>query len=245
MPCMNTHPLVQVLRRIDEAQAGQRLPVVVFDLDSTLFATAGRNKKILTDFADENRDREGLAALISTIEHSDLGWDIRAPLRARGVSDNELLSALFNYWKERFFTDEYVVHDFPNAGAVDYVRTVHEAGALVYYLTGRHVNGMSLGTVQSLTNHRFPYWRGRAILHLKPTFTMDDALYKQEAISDINSHGGEVIATFDNEPANCNIFQKNFPGALNFFVDTEHSPEPEPLDPALLHIPDFRHPSQG
>ena len=68
---------------------------------------------------------------------------------------------------------------------------------------------------------------------------MDDAEYKQAAIEDIRSHHGEVVATFDNEPANCNIFQAAFPDALNFFVDTEHSPDAEPLHPSLLHIKDF------
>lgn len=243
---MTYHPLLQVLRRIQAAREGERLPLVVFDLDSTLFATAGRNMHILNDFATAYRqDHDGLENLISTVEHHDLGWDIRAPLIARGVQDQDLLSSLLSFWKDRFFTDEYVVHDFPNPGAIDYVRAVHEAGALVYYLTGRHVNGMSHGTVQALTDNHFPYWRGRAILHLKPSFTMDDALYKKEAIGDINSHGGEVVATFDNEPANCNIFQSSFPNALNFFVDTEHSPEPAPLDPALIHIRDFQCPPEA
>jgi hypothetical protein len=216
----------------------------VFDLDSTLFATAGRNRVILQDFATAHQgDFAGLEELIASIAHTDLGWDIRAPLVARGVSDKALLSAVMNFWKERFFTDEYVVHDLPNPGAVDYVRQIHEAGALVYYLTGRHVDGMSVGTVHALTNSGFPYWRGRAILHLKPSFTMDDAAYKQQAISDIKSHLGEVIATFDNEPENCNIFLSSFDEALNFFLDTEHSPNPAPLDPAVLQIKDFRCPS--
>ena len=132
-----------------------------------------------------------------------------------------------------------MVFDHTNPGAVDYVRRIHEAGALVYYLTGRHVHGMSVGTIQALTQAPFPYWRGRAILHLKPTFSMDDAEYKENAIADIQSHHGEVVATFDNEPANCNIFQRAFPEAMNFFVNTEHSPNAEPLHPELLHTDDF------
>jgi len=243
---MTIHPLLQVLRRIEAAREDNVLPIVVFDLDSTLFATAGRNMVILQDFAKAHQNNfEGLDELILSVSHADLGWDIRAPLMARGVSDKALLDAVMDFWKARFFTDEYVVHDHPNPGAVDFVHQVHEAGALVYYLTGRHVQGMSVGTIQALTNSGFPYWRGRTILHLKPSFTMDDAVYKQQAIDDINSHQGAVVATFDNEPANCNIFQSSFGKALNFFVDTEHSPEPAPLNPDLIHIQDFRCPSKG
>ena len=238
---MQHQHLHTALSRVQDLHQSNRLPVVVFDLDSTLFATAGRNKVILERFAAAyGGGNSDLKTLVADISFEDLGWDIRTPLRARGVTDEGLLAALLDFWKDRFFTDEFVLFDHPNPGAVDYVRRIHEAGALVYYLTGRHIQGMSLGTVQALTQAPFPYWRGRAILHLKPNFSMDDAEYKQQAISDIRSHQGVVVATFDNEPANCNIFQRAFPDALNFFVDTEHSPDAEPLDSALISIQDFR-----
>ena len=76
------------------------------------------------------------------------------------------------------------------------------------------------------------------VFFFKPFFEMDDKQFKQSACSEIGS-AGTVIATFDNEPANCNLLADFFPGALHFWLDTITSPSPEKLDPRILHINSF------
>lgn len=230
----------RVYDKIDEVVRRDRLPIVVFDLDSTLFDTAGRNLAILREFSEAFADRHpDLADHVGAIRHADLGWSVVEPLQRRGITDKAVLDALLSFWKERFFTSEYVLHDLPAPGAVRFVTGCHARGALVYYLTGRHVGGMEVGTVQALTNAGFPYWRGRCVLHLKPSFTMPDKAYKEQAIGLIRSYHGEVVATFENEPGNANVFLQAFPDALHYLFGTVRSPDGDVPHADLVEIHDF------
>lgn len=234
-----TASLQSVLDDVSRLAGDRVLPVVVFDLDSTLFSTRPRNLRILQEFAGTQADRADLRAIVDRLTPDDFRWDVTLPLTKNGLDDPELFALLQAFWFERFFTDDYVQSDDPHNGAVAYVNAVHEAGGFVYYLTGRDVDGMAQGTVAALTEHGFPYWRGRTSLHLKPTFTMDDTRYKREAVADIRSHHGQVVATFENEPKNANMFRAAFPKAAHFLIQTEHSPDPEPLHNDIVLIDDF------
>jgi hypothetical protein len=229
--------LRQVLKRLEDWDGLGKIPVIVFDLDSTLFDTAARHYKILCEFAEG--ESQSFQKVVNDISITEFGWSVTAPLEARGANDPAVLGRLLAYWKTCFFTNEYVLADQPSKGAVSFVQEVHRLGALVYYLTGRDVPQMGVGTASALTKAGFPLWRGRTVLHLKPSFEMPDKDFKGEAIKDILSHGGEVVATFDNEPENCNLFQAAFPDALNVCFGSVHSPNSEPLDARIRSVVDF------
>src|SRR5262249_24471735 len=142
-------------------------------------------------------------------------------------------------WYKRFFTDDYLAHDRPVAGAAEYVRAVHEAGALVYYLTGRDEKGMGRGTRASLVAHQFPPEGARVILRLKPRFEEMDLVFKRRVLSELHELG-PVVAAFENEPANANLFAEHFPEAVEVFLDTIHSPEAPPLLDRIVVVKDFR-----
>ncbi len=235
------HPkLNEVLERIEATVADGELPVVVFDLDSTLFSTEPRNLRIINEFVEAHgEDFTGLGELVAELKLSDMGWGVAEPFLERGFNPPGFKKALSRFWGKRFFTSEYVVFDQPTAGSVEFVRLCHERGALVYYLTGRHVSDMGAGTVKALTQHGYPLWRGRCSLHLKPNFEMADKPFKDEAIRDIRSNQGRVVATFENEPGNANLFYDAFPGALHFLLETIHSTEAEVPYEALLRGEDF------
>ena len=241
---MGSPRLRDVLERIESAIAAGVLPLAIFDLDSTLFLTEPRNLQIFHEFAARRRTvYPELAALVDQIGPAQMGWNIRESLAHHGVQNLELLDDLHRFWRDRFFTDDYVVHDDPTAGSVEFVTACHQRGALIYYLTGRHVGGMELGTVRALRTAGFPFWRGRCTLHLKPSFEMSDHAFKDDALSDIRSYHGRVVATFENEPGNANLFLRSFPDALHFLLETIHSPEPEIPDPRLIRSADFVLPS--
>jgi hypothetical protein len=232
--------LREVLERIDREVRRERLPMVVFDLDSTLFSTGPRNLRILREFVGSALGGDArLEELVAGLEAEDMGWNVNEALKRHGVKDPALLGALRAFWRERFFTDDYCAADEPVPGAAAWVTRCHQRGALVYYLTGRHVGGMELGTVRALREHGFPFWRGRCVLHLKPSFEMPDQAFKDEALDDIRSYRSPVVATFENEPGNANLFARAFPGALHFLLETIHSPEAEAPRPELVRIPDF------
>lgn len=231
--------LRHVFDRIGQAAAAGRLPVVVFDLDSTLFDTAARHHRILREFAREHGD-PALLEGVAGIALADLGWSLTEPLKARGFDAPDLHRDLQEYWAARFFSDPYVLEDHASAGAPEFVTACYERGAFVYYLTGRHVGGMETGTLQALVSRGFPALRGRVALHLKPSFHLNDRAFKDTALEEIRSLRGEVVATFENEPGNANMFREAFPGALTFLVGSVHAPNPEPAHPDVIRIPDFR-----
>ncbi len=237
---MGSPRLQDVFTRIDAAVARGRLPVVVFDLDSTLFSTAPRNLRILQSYAEAHGERwKGLREIVGRLTPEDMGWNVHEDLQRYGVNDLELLKEVKQWWFERFFTDEWLLHDEPVPGAPQYALDCHARGALLYYLTGRHAGGMEIGTVRSLRQSGFPFWRGRCVLHLKPSFEMADRAFKDDAVADIRSYQGEVVASFENEPGNANMFLQAFPEALHFLLDTIHSPGAEAPNAQLIHTSDF------
>lgn len=237
---MGSPRLREIFARIDAAVARDRLPICIFDLDSTLFSTAPRNLAILQEFVAENeRLHPHLADVAERIGLDDMGWNVHEDLRRFGFSEPEVLARLKGFWFERFFRDEYLAHDTPVAGAAAFVHACHARGALIYYLTGRHVGGMEVGSVRSLRVHEFPFWRGRCVLHLKPSFEMNDTTFKQEAVLDVRSYHGEVVASFENEPGNANMFLRAFPDAIHVLLETIHSPGAEEGSERLLRTPDF------
>lgn len=237
---MGTSRLRDTLSRIEATSSRGALPVVVFDLDSTLFSTGPRNLRILREFAAEQGRRwPGVADAASKWTAADMGWNVAQNLIDAGERDEKLLADLRAFWLARFFTDDYVLSDEPTPGAAEFAAACHGRGALLYYLTGRHVGGMEVGTVAALRAHGFPFWRGRCVLHLKPSFEMADRAFKDDALSDIRSYRGEVVATFENEPGNANLFARAFPSADHYLLLTIHSPEAEAPREDLIRTIDF------
>ena len=56
----------------------------------------------------------------------------------------------------------------------------------------------------------------------------------------INGLCGEVVATFENEPGNANLFVEAFPDAANVLVGHTHRPDAPPPVEQVVRIPDFR-----
>jgi hypothetical protein len=243
---MGSARLVEVFARIGASLERGALPIVVFDLDSTLFSTGPRNLRILREFAASRGDLDAqVSARIDALDPGEMGWNVADDLRRLGVADARLLSQLRSFWSRRFFTDEYVLEDAPVPGAAVYVRGCHDAGALIYYLTGRHETGMGRGTARALAQHGFPLGAERSILHLKSSFEIDDSEFKSEAVADIRSHGGVVVASFENEPGNANRLARAFPDALHFWLTTMHSPDAEAPCADLIRSSDFLAPGSS
>ncbi len=229
--------LSELLDRV-HAERAQR-PVLIFDLDSTLFSTQHRNHAILQEFVTVVGAPDTLRAAAEKLQPSDMGWNVMDDLRGRGFGHEPTLARLAKFWRARFFTDDYLRHDLPLPGAVEYVNAVHHAGATVYYLTGRDEPGMGRGTRASLAAHGFPLGPERVIVRLKPSFDEADIVFKRRVLAELH-HLGPVHAAFENEPANANLFAEHFPDARIVFVETIHSPDPPPLLPQIVRVRDFR-----
>jgi beta-phosphoglucomutase-like phosphatase (HAD superfamily) len=233
----------EVLRAVLDScrpERGRGRPVVVFDLDGTLMDNRPRTCVILREFAARCRGRDdALAERLEIAQPEDLAYLLSDSLERMGAHRTELVAEMHAFWRERFFADAHLVHDVPVPGAVEFTRACYDAGALLVYLTGRDLPLMGTGTFQSLRDLGFPIGVPATELVLKPDASMPDEAFKRLAAPDM-ARVGRVVATFDNEPANCNVLLAHYPDAYVVYVDTQHMPGAPPLDPGVCIVGDFR-----
>ncbi len=214
-------------------------PVLVLDLDGTLMDNRPRTAAILRDLGEFWSDRHPAeAASLRTAAPERLAYLLSDSLRRLDVRDGPLVAEATEYWRSRFFTDDDLRHDTALAGAVGFVRACHAAGATVVYLTGRDLPMMGVGTFASLRSLGFPLGVAGVEIILKPDAQMADEAFKR-MVAPTLARVGEVVASFDNEPANCNLFLEAYAHADIVFVDTQHVPGAPPLRPGVTVVADF------
>lgn len=218
--------LADILQRAEE-MASERRPVAVFDLDGTLMDNRPRTIAIFRELADHWRPhRPSVAEQLERAHPEILDYGLVDNLRVLGIDEGH--DDAFLFWKERFFSDPYMKHDIEVPGAVAYARKLYAAGANLVYLTGRDLPGMSLGTFASLRDLGFPIGVVGTELVTKPDFDTPDAIFKKD-VAEALTRVGDVLAVFDNEPANCNTLLEAHPQCFSVFVDTLYAPDPPPL----------------
>jgi hypothetical protein len=236
-------PEARVLFQRILARCAQRSPkgppVLVLDLDGTLMDNRPRTAAILRDLAELWRDShpEAAAALAESTPEK-LAYLLSDSLRRLKVVDPVLVGEATEYWRSRFFADDDLRHDVALAGAVRFVRTAHANGATVVYLTGRDLPMMGLGTFASLRTLGFPIGVAGVEIILKPDAQMADEAFKR-MVAPTLARVGEVVASFDNEPANCNLFKEAYPESDIVFVDTQHVPGAPALRSDVAIVADF------
>ncbi len=220
----------------ERARSGRRASAV-FDLDGTLLDNRPRVAVILRELGEHWRTRHpAAAARLSDVRLDEIVYDTGENLERLGVDDPALRAEGVAFWKERFFTDHYIRHDDPLPGAVDFVTRLYRSGANIVYLTGRDLPNMALGTFASLRDRGFPIGQVGTTLVTKPDFETPDATFKREVAASLR-RAGEVLAVFDNEPANCNLLLEAHPETVAVCVDSHHAPNPPPLH-ADVHVID-------
>lgn len=222
---------------VAQAAKNDRAPVAVFDLDGTLFDNGPRTWQILVDFA-EHEGNADLRRALDAARRTRLPYLLQETLTALSVADADVTERAHKFWADRFFTDAHQAHDLPIAGALALVRALYEAGTTIVYLSGRDVPNMLIGVCESLRTHGFPVGLARTSVVLKPSFHDEDLAFKKSALSFIDSLG-VVVASYDNEPANCNAFCERWPDALHVFVATQHAPNPPPLHKDVVVVDDL------
>jgi hypothetical protein len=218
---------------------GERAKVLVFDLDGTLMDNRPRVAAILRELAEQWRvDHPDAASRASRATQEEIVYGFVDNLKRLGVDDPTLHEDGLAFWKERFFRDPHVRHDIAIPGAVEFVRACYEQGATLVYLTGRDLPNMALGSFASLRDLGFPIGRVGTELVTKPTFEMPDSEFKRSVAPDL-ARLGEVVAVFDNEAANNNLFLESHPEAVSVYLDTQHAPNPPPLDERVAVVDTF------
>ncbi len=250
----------EILRRIVTLAHEVAAPVIVMDIDDTIYDVRMREVQVGRAFAKEYD-----MPVIATMRPEYVrGWDKRQLLAACGVAP-EWLDAHFEtymqFWKSHFFSNEFVQYDTPFPYAAAYLQQLHAAGAFIVYITGRD-DGMRAGTIAALTRDGFPLPDDRTLLICKDTsntaiWSADNAEHDRIAAtrqadaefkSRARAHAqqlGSVIASFDNEPVNVNDNFKTFHdparGGIGFAVQLNTQvAHAEPLVAGAVVIDGFR-----
>lgn len=234
------HQIVERTRELlDQGQRG----LVVFDLDSTLFDVGPRLERILYEFAEIPENQRRFPEQIQhfrniRVERGD--WGIKQALIRAGLDGHhpEFQEKVRDFWREKFFSNEYLVFDKPYPGAVEYVQSLSQAGAEIVYLTGRDVHRMGEGSRQTLLHWNFPLDNQRSHLVLKPHQSMKDSLFKRDWLAQVNSEKFKEIWFFENEPVNIHLVLESLPHVQVIFFDSTHSGQAERPEniPAIMHF---------
>lgn len=229
-----------VLHRTTELASAGAIPIVVFDLDGTLFDNRPRTRAILLEYAEDVANEfPEVADRLAPVTVEGIGYLLSETLRECGLTHADVVRDITHFWRDRFYADEYLEHDLPIVGAPEYVNACYESGAAIVYLAGRDIPGMLPGTVQSLRDHGFPIARAGVEVVLKPDATLPDDAFKRTALPTLH-RVGDVIALFDNEPAACNAALEEYPDAIVTLLETQKVPgAPEPQR-GIHHATDFR-----
>jgi hypothetical protein len=197
---------------------------VVLDLDDTLFDTASRSLRIVRDFA-RGKVEQGAEHWepATRMGKAVIGWNIRDQLPRYVSAPEREWQELEAYWKARFFGGVDCAYDLVIPGATRYVQDLSAAGAHLVYLTGRPGASMGNCTRIALREKGFPMSSLSTTLILKEDATERDVDFKARAFAKIRMMG-EVVAGFENDPANLNRFGEAFPGAARVFLDTRKAP---------------------
>jgi len=173
-----------------------------------------------------------LKEAVSFLKPEDIGWNISDAAEAYvSLTDNQK-KKFMAFWKERFFSSEWLKHDKPYAGVKELLFWLQRQGLNLVYLTGRDETGMKEGTRRSFESYGLPCGSDTRFI-LKPYFEMPDLDFKETACDKLAAEGSVVLAV-ENEPANANHMFKAFPGALVICIDTITSPEPAPLSEGII-----------
>jgi|GEM_PF-214223 len=242
----NVGVLDSITARVAVPHQGRRV-IALFDLDDTLFDSRTRSVRIFREFAALAKVRTKFpseAGRLALIRPLHVLYKTDRAFLALQIANPEFTAAAMAYWKLRFFTGAYAQYDEPITGAVAYVNRLWQAGADIVYLSGRPQGAMGAGTYAALRARGFPVpatQRGRdarAWLFLKENPEQPDLDYKKLALLSIGRIG-EVLATFENEPRNANLFAEAFPRAYGVFLTTISAENPSVLLPGIVKIPHF------
>lgn len=210
-------------------------PRLILDLDSTLYEVRPRTLQILKDWRVSNEAREfaPLQAALEKLELGHVGYSVRDTFHNLGISPDDTVvrnawPSVRGFWSRWFFSNDYLVHDQPYAGAVDFVQRAFDLGAELVYLTGRDEPGMKRMTISNLERDRFPTDSERVSLLMKPSSSARDDDHKRSVAKKV-AWGSDFVASFENEPKNLVAIAGELPQALHVFVETlcsEHAAEP-------------------
>lgn len=214
---------------------------VVFDLDSTLFCMKYRTEAIIKEFIRKNSHNLSTETLskIKNLKVTERDWSVEEILSRYNISSKEpLVKAIHKYWRNCFFTNDFLYLDRPYIGSSEYVQLLKNQGASIFYLTARNHKKMAEGSLSSLKKWGFPL-ESPSHLILKKDLDVEDFTYKLKELNQIQKKFKAVLF-FENEPVILNAVSVELPQIKLFWMDSTHSRQQLPIKQALPVPMDYR-----
>lgn len=229
-----------VLDRVNvSATDGGFPPLVVFGLDGTLFDTRPRTLEILRRFADAIEDSQpDVSETLRALGLHQMHHLVRDTLDACDITDVATRRQISAHWQALEHAEALLSYDEPQAGAADFVREVHRAGAGVVYLTSRSRDSALLATVEQLYDHGFPVGEAGVHLALKPDPAQRDENFKRTCLANL-ARFGDLVALFDADLFVCEMGRTYYPEATVALLDAWETELPTPQE-GVSTIHDFR-----
>ena len=231
--------LKSILKEASQSNAG----LAIFDLDSTLIDVRYRVLRIFKDFVNLKETKKKFPKAFDVISNTSsllpnryFIEDHLKDLSLDGLGDI-FFKEFLDFWKQCFFSNNYLKYDHPYPGALDFVTKMKNHPVKIVYLTGRDRPRMERGTYKSLLDIGFPMSEDTQLI-LKPEKSMDDALYKKEVIFEFDKKH-HPIWFFENEPFVVNPIFKEAPHINVIFFDSNHSQREEAPNCKIPSIKSF------
>lgn len=223
-----------------------RKPVLVFDLDGTLFDVSHRTLGILKTWIaspEAAMFNPRIVNRINGIALSHMGYSLahafeNAGLDLRNQDVVDAFTGAEKFWRKKFFDGRSLIeYDQPMEGSLEFVKHFQALGCGIVYLTGRYQAVMLEGTREQLQKGGFPV--DGCELCLKPVSETEDHHFKTEKFQELASRYS-VVANFENEYVNLAAMAGFAPECVHTILDTQHSGRPvPPFETCIYRIPSF------
>jgi phosphoglycolate phosphatase-like HAD superfamily hydrolase len=155
--------LNHILQQISQAKNHRKRSLVIFDIDSTLIDTSYRTSAVFKEFSRHEVHRKTWPDLCTQIDLWQEVTEVYDPIDFINTHagsfvnrDSETARYILNFWRDRFFDEQWLVHDLPFAGGKEFVHECLQTGSDIAYLTGREEKRARRGTQKWLATHHFP-----------------------------------------------------------------------------------------
>lgn len=231
--------LEDVVSEVKRLKSEGKQPIVIFDLDDTLFDTRYRVREILRDYGAEINEPR-----LKKLSVRHVRYELPVTLKNAGFTEAEIKGDLGKKikraWSKRFWTAFEL--DKPIKGAVKYVEKLVKAGARIVYVTGRREKTKD-ACLDVLLENDYPADEP-GNLFCKPNNVPGQPKISTEAFKEATAkklaQEGTIVAAFDNEPGNANAFLKAAPKAKVAWLETMWKPDSPELVDGIFTLADFR-----
>ena len=135
-------------------------------------------------------------------------------------SSIRLIKALSIFWRQRFFSNDFIKYDTLYPGTKDYLDFVLKQNSKIKYLTGRSQFKMREGTIAKFSEDNIPLATAKDLI-MKETNEID-SLYKLSVIKELKSDYTK-IAFYENAPEIINTVMDANLDVFCVFINSTHS----------------------